>query len=258
MTRARGKIVVASPCCRTLYTRPNYTSINTMASEYWTDGRDVNSLAPSDWGLRKCKCGKFFIIYKCESLLKLQDLKPVAPNGWELQNWWTRFQGKPSREFFEKNYDTRSQKDRDAELASIPPLEIVVNDKELNLVINSKQVDKDVQIVARRRYWMYLNDSYRDIYRTYKNNDPSSYPEYILTNEVEDNIKQLIALLLIETNTSQVELAELYRQIGDFSNAAQCMSNIDSSVDDCEEKIKVINQLIDQRRQGPAWYMTLF
>jgi hypothetical protein len=62
MTRVSGHTLIASPCCRTLYKRVRYASMNFSAFEFWTDGWRDGALMPTDGGLRRCQCGKFFLL----------------------------------------------------------------------------------------------------------------------------------------------------------------------------------------------------
>lgn len=62
MTRIVGHTLIASPCCRTLYKRVRYGSVNFSAFEFWTDGWRDGSLMPTDGGLRRCQCGSFFLM----------------------------------------------------------------------------------------------------------------------------------------------------------------------------------------------------
>lgn len=61
MTRVSGYTVNATPCCGTIYGSPRYSSMNFMAWEHWTDGYRHNSLMPNDHGLRRCRCGDYFV-----------------------------------------------------------------------------------------------------------------------------------------------------------------------------------------------------
>ena len=62
MTSITGYTLIASPCCRTLYSTPQYGSINLSAHGYWTDGEKEFGLMPRGGGLRKCKCGQFYLL----------------------------------------------------------------------------------------------------------------------------------------------------------------------------------------------------
>ena len=68
MTRITGFTLIASPCCRTLYSTPQYGSINLSAMGYWTDGHKEYGLMPGGGGLRKCKCGEFYLMREATSL----------------------------------------------------------------------------------------------------------------------------------------------------------------------------------------------
>jgi hypothetical protein len=61
MTRSSGWLVSGAPCCGARYSTRRYRSINFMSSALWTDGYREHSLMPNDHGLRRCKCGTFFL-----------------------------------------------------------------------------------------------------------------------------------------------------------------------------------------------------
>ena len=62
MTIVSGHKVIASPCCRTSYRIPQYSSINLSACGYWTDGEKESGLYPVGNGLRKCQCGAYYLL----------------------------------------------------------------------------------------------------------------------------------------------------------------------------------------------------
>ena len=77
MTRITGHSLIATPCCRTLYSTPRYGSINLSAFAYWTDGSKEHSLMSGGGGLRKCKCGEF---YRLQDSIKFGfDAQPDTP-----------------------------------------------------------------------------------------------------------------------------------------------------------------------------------
>jgi len=77
MTSVRGYSLVATKCCRTIYSVPQYRSINLSASEYWTDGHKEGPLFNNDGGLRKCKCGEFYLL---KDTIQLElDAEPDTP-----------------------------------------------------------------------------------------------------------------------------------------------------------------------------------
>jgi len=62
MTIVSGHKVIASPCCRTSYRIPQYSSMNLSAYGYWTDGEKESGLYPVGNGLRKCQCGSYYLL----------------------------------------------------------------------------------------------------------------------------------------------------------------------------------------------------
>ena len=188
---------MAAPCCHALYTTPVYRSINLSASEFWTDGQRVHGLYPNDGGLRSCKCGAYFLLKDAEKVDFIPEAKPIAPEGWEniKSTWWTRFRGKQTKEQVLAFYDTRPIEEIKAEQKAkvIPPPTQFVKDQELAQVIHDCFGEQEVLIVARRRYWRYLNDPFREIYREHRNKDQSSFPIFEPT---ELQISNMTALLL--------------------------------------------------------------
>jgi hypothetical protein len=63
-----------------------------------------------------------------------------------------------------------------------------------------------------------LNDPYREVYREQKNLDPDSFPDYQPSSEQRENMQEL-ADLLEKSSTDWLEVSELYREMGDFSNS---------------------------------------
>lgn len=62
MTRITGHSLIATPCFYAQYSTPRYGSMNFSALAYWTDGETEGGLMPRGGGLRKCKCGEFYLL----------------------------------------------------------------------------------------------------------------------------------------------------------------------------------------------------
>ena len=219
MTRILGKNIMRNPCCGAFIGSQAYGSINLMAQEHWTDGRTVHGLMSQDGGIRICKCGHFYQLNECEHVMTLPKEKPRAPEGWQKSknNWWTRFLGKPTIEEIIRHYDTRSKSEIDDEKLKFPDA-VHVADASMPDVIKQSGASSQFQIAARRRYWRYLNDPYREVYREQKNLDPDSFPDYQPSSEQRENMQEL-ADLLEKSSTDWLEVSELYREMGDFSNS---------------------------------------
>jgi len=223
MTRITGKHVKKTPCCGALIGSQAYGSINMMAHEHWTDGRTVHGLMSQDGGIHICKCGSFYLLNECEHVMTLPKEKPRAPDGWQKtkNNWWSRFLGKPTIEEIILHYDTRSQSEIDESNLKIPD-SLHVADSSMPDVFKKNKTSRQLQITARRRYWRYLNDPFREAYRDQKNLDPDSFPHYQPSSEQKENMHEL-AELLKKSSTDWLEVSELYREMGDFSNSLNAL-----------------------------------
>ena len=252
MTSVSGRNVVAAPCCQTLYTTPAYRSINLSASEFWTDGQRVHGLYPNDGGLRSCNCGAYFLLKDAEKVDFIPEAKPIAPEGWAniKSTWWTRFRGKQTKEQVMVFYDTRPLEVIKSETKAVPPHTQFVKDQELDQVIHDCFGERDVLIVARRRFWRYLNDPFRDIYREHRNKDQTSYPLFEPTEIQVSNMLALLDLLLQTSEKSDpFEVIELFRELGKFNEAK---SRLDQVENQNNVLFKVMSELIEEKTIGPA------
>lgn len=82
--------------CSALLATPTYSSINFMAWEYWTDGYADGSLAQGGDGLRRCICGRCFMLANAHHVKTIRTPKPPAPEGWASRKdyWWSRLMGR--------------------------------------------------------------------------------------------------------------------------------------------------------------------
>jgi hypothetical protein len=250
MTSISGKNVLRTPCCGTFVSTAAYGSINLMAHEHWTDGRNVGSLMPGDGGLRVCSCGVYYLIGDCEHVMRIPHPKPKALEGWEStkSNWWTRFLGKPTKADIMLRYDTRPPHEIEAEQIKVPE-SMHVSDSSMPDVFNQKNANTSLLIVARRRYWRFLNDPFREIYREHRKLHGETFPYYSPTDAQADNMIKLIELLDRPHSSNWVEIAELSRELGDFEVANSALTFDKGS----DNKFKdVVGRLIDIKVASPA------
>lgn len=254
MTRITGFTLVASPCCRTLYSTPQYGSINLSAQGYWTDGAKEYGLMPGGGGLRKCKCGHFYLLREAISL------------GFEAGP------ETPHTEFVDA-----------ADLADA-----------------TQSPSPTVELVARRQYWMHLNDPYREFYRAHRKAEdqaaqekwdaewhsanpdtrpvlrkfldlvlrkkppspppmdtrPFSAPPYQPSVVQVENMERLLELILEKTHEPYgpdfLEIAELYRELGNFEAAADALNQCPA--DDIGVPEKLMENLIKKQQMAPIRY----
>ena len=245
--------IVQAPCCGAEYRTNIYTSINFTAYEYWTDGQNVDSLFPSDGGLRFCTCGQYFLLQNCDHLRVISEAKPRAPNGWQevKNNWWDRLLRRPSINDIMRNYDTRSEEDIAASLRVMPIEAQVVSESDLPIVIEKCDGKREILIEARRRLWRSLNDPFRKVYRAHKVTSPETYPPYDASYAQKENMLKLAYLLEESYSPNWIEVSELCREVGDMGAAKEALK-LSSKSD--KKLIDVIGGLIAMNYSGPVRY----
>ena len=262
MTRVSGTNIIKTPCCGALLATPAYASINFMAWEYWTDGYAEGSLAPGGEWLRRCICGRCFLLGSAERVGTIRARGPLAPKDWEKRkdDWWSRLLGRETREEILERYDTRSTAVIEAEQRSIPPSPNYFANSELRALIDSEVADVGVTATARRLYWRHLNEPFREIYRAFReahkgevspDGNSATFPDYLPGPEQTQNMEQLVKLLETSAEHHWLELAELYREMGDMDAARTALSRIAGE----QERLHfVIDKLITLNVRGPVRY----
>ena len=228
--------------------------MNFSALAYWTDGSKEHSLMSGDEGLRKCKCGEFYL---------LQDTLKFG---------------------FDAQPDT-------------PP---TVRVSAVDLPEATLSTNKAIELVARRLYWMHLNDAYRDLYRAHREaedkaslakweaewrranpdtrtgwtklisrllrrkpvaappmqNKPFTFPPYQPSQLQIGNMTRLLELLLEGGNETYgpdpLEVTELYRELGRFEEATAALQAC--TEDDIGVTSKLLAKMIDDRTTAPVRY----
>lgn len=228
MTRVLGDRVIQTNCCEATFRTPAYGSINLSAHEYWTDGRVVGSLFDNGGGLRRCTCGNYFLLNEASTVGTIPKLKPRAPLDWERKSMsvWHRVWGFPTREEVLEIFDTRDPSLIDIEESKLPPKASHVADSTLERVLNSENLSFEIEIVARRRYWRYLNDSYRESYREARVEDQNAIPKFEPTVGQKQNMEKLLNLLDVQHSKNWVEVVELLRELGEPLSAMRALKHI--------------------------------
>lgn len=215
MTRVNGCNVIATRCCGAKYQTPRYSSINMMAQEYWTDGYRLYSLFGLDGGLRKCVCGKLYLLN--------QAIKFDASN--------------------------KGVSEDEKDLSPV----LHVEDEDLKNHLQGgggQELSLEVEVVIRRRYWRFLNHAYRDVYRAVVDGTIESIPACSLSNVQQKNISKLINLLERSDTKEILELVELYRELGFFYNAQLLLKEVDSQSDERLKKLE--DELIQAKINAPV------
>ena len=116
-------------------------------------------------------------------------------------------------------------------------------------VIEKSSENREMQIIARRRTWQYLNDPFRESYRQHKEASPDTLPPYEASYEQKENMLKLAYLLEDGYSPPWLEVAELCREVGDMDAAAKALTRAGKSD---ETMSGVVGQLIDMKYSGPA------
>lgn len=146
----------------------------------------------------------------------------------------------------------------EAEQRSIQLSPQYVKDSELLPLINSHVSDDGVVQTARQLYWRHLNDPFRAIYRAFREakkgevdakGDSATFPEYLPSAEQTQNMEKLVNLLETSAKPNWLELAELYRELGDMNAAERALSHITGE----QERLHyVVEKLIARKVRGPV------
>ena len=115
-------------------------------------------------------------------------------------------------------------------------------------LLDSKPQDKNLLIQACRLYWRHLNNQFRDEYRAYRYIHKDSFPAYAPSAAQMDNMEHLAELLEDHDMVDQLELGELYREMGQPLKARSKLAKVGE--DDrklCDKQLS----LLEMGYQGP-------
>ncbi len=219
MTRITGTQIVKTPCCGAFVSTAAYGSINHMAYEYWTDGQNVGSLSPQDGGLRRCTCGQYYLLIECQNAFTIPVRRQSQSTAKKENNstWWSRL-------FHRKTREVSLQAEHSEQEQLSFPTALFVADAELPTVIAKSVKNPTLVIAARRRYWRYLNDPFREIYRQHRQLNAQTFPLFEPNDTQRTNMLELIRLLEDQPVDARVEVAELYRELGEFDAAKNSLA----------------------------------
>jgi hypothetical protein len=223
-----------------------------MASEHWTDGATENSLSQSDGGLRRCKCGSYFLSGYAERVGFIPKNSGQQPEQTEYS----------ISKIFEKIGKLLIAEDKAkpqtflklpsqwaANETVIPPKAQSITGSEIAELLDSKPQDKNLLLQARRLYWRHLNNQFRNQYRVYRDIHKDSFPAYAPSAAQMNNMEQLAALLEDHDMVDELELGELYREMGQPLKARAKLAKVNA------DEIKLYEMqlsLLEMGYQGPA------
>ena len=252
MTRTAGTSIIKAPCCGALYSTIAFASINFMASEHWTDGATENSLSQSDGGLRRCTCGGYFLSGYAKRVGFIPKNSRQQPEQSEYSI--AKIFGKIGKLLIaEDKAKPQTIRKLPSQWAAnetfIPPKAKSLKGAAIAELLESKPQDKNLLIQARMLYWRHLNNQFRDEYRAYKEVHNDSFPPYAPSAAQMDNMVHLAELLEDHDMVDELELGELYREMGQPLKARAKLAKVGEE----DQKLCTMQlKLIEMGYQGPA------
>ena len=253
MTRTAGTSLIATPCCRSLYTTPRYGSVNFSAYLFWTDGHKEGSLMPSGGGLRKCSCGEFYLL--AETISLGLEAAPDTP---------------PAQFVEDADLPGATQSHRKAvELVARREYWRFLNHGYRDLYREHREQEEKASQAKWRAEWHTVNPDTRprwlklvDVIRFRKLASPPpmpnklfSVPNYQPTQLQQGNMVQLLELLVEggkeKFDTDPIEVAELYRQLGRLDEATTVLQ---TCTEERNVTRNVVKQMIDSGITAPVRY----
>jgi hypothetical protein len=107
----------------------------------------------------------------------------------------------------------------------------------------------EVEIVARRRYWQFLNDPYRETYRAVREIDSGGHATYEPNELQRANMERLLALLDAHHTQNWIEMTELLRELGEAVAAQKALKYSNKSQ---ARDAALQSQLLSQGITGPV------
>jgi hypothetical protein len=219
---------------------------------YWTDGEKEHGLMPSGGGLRKCKCGQFYLLREATSLgleagpetphtefvdaADLADATQSSNKAVELvarRQYWMHLNA-PYRELYRAH---RQAEDQAAQ--------------------EKWDADWHVANPDHRATWKKIAD------RLLRNKPaapppmdtrPFSAPPYQPSDVQVQNMERLLELILQKLHEpygpDMLEVAELFRELGRFDDAADALKQCPA--DDIGVPEKLMERLINECQRAPV------
>jgi hypothetical protein len=228
--------------------------LNFSASAFWTDGYTEDALTPCGGGLRKCKCGEFYILW--ETISTGIDAQPNTP-----RTAWVA-----AADLAEA---TQSQ-NKVVELAARREYWMHLNAPYRELYRAHRHAEEEAAKEKWEADWHAAHPDRRTqgqrlidgLLRKKPASPPSApaaamtVPPYQPSTLQTENMERLLALILDRVHEpygpDMREVAELYRELGRFDEAKAALQ--ECPADDIGKPEKLMERLIDECQTAPIRY----
>jgi hypothetical protein len=221
---------------------------------YWTDGAKEHGLMPGGGGLRKCKCGRFYLLREA---IKLGfEAGPETPH--------TEFVD--AADLVEATQSTSLT----VELVARREYWKHLNEPYRELYRAHRQAEDQAAQEKWDAEWHAANPDKRPVFRTFldrvlrkkppspppMDTRPFSAPPYEPSGLQVQNMERLLELILDKSHEpygpDMLEVAELNRELGRFEAASVALSQCPSDDNGVPEKL--MDRLIEKRQTAPVRY----
>jgi hypothetical protein len=248
MTSVSGYSLIKAPCCGAAYTTPRYASINLTAREYWSDGYREAALYVEDGGLRKCGCEVFYLLRDATrpeqkpepDIPPAQRLEPkdlhqaIQSTSKPIELWARRLYWRHLNHEYRAAY--RARMDAADQGGSRPGAGSGSRSRWTELAGRALRLTKSVPSSGLA--------------------EPVSFPAYEPSANQIANVERLIELIEESVHEVQepdmVEVAELYRELGQFDQARRAMAR--SSHGRIHLPTKLVSDMITKGQRAPFRY----
>lgn len=232
-----------NPCCGATYSAPRYSSMNFSAWAYWTDGFSEGSLMPGGHGLRKCRCGNFFMLSELQEIAQVDETEVPYPDRVAPE---------------ELPQAIAQARNADIELAARLDLWHHLN----HPYRERYRAHRDAEEAVTKAAWEKSNPDTRTWWQRFRNvpppqyvrpvDSPFTYPPFEPTHEQRDNMTALLALMGKKARLDHIALAELHRELGQFDEARRELQRLEN--DEENGTTRVIDQLVNEKQNAPMRY----
>ncbi len=220
--------------------------MNFMSSALWTDGYREQSLMPNDHGLRRCKCGNYFLQSELVTISEVDETdEPLAPRV-------------PPEDLPTAIAQARTQA---VELAARLDYWQHLNHTYRDLY----RAHRAAEDAATQAAWEAANPDQRTAWQKLRNMDrrpryqpalerPITFPVFEASPTQRENMMALLGLIdaADEAKRPAFTRVELHRELGQFDEARQALVLVDQ--EDIASVCRLALQLVDQCHTAPVRY----